>query len=113
VAPTITNRLVLMGTVAVAVVGAIDAGAGGSWDLVALFAFVMLLQLGVLVRLSSRRPEVRVRADLLRWLRDRAERGGEPVDNLVDRAISAYRADLLGPEPQLTPEASRSEPRGR
>ena len=96
VLPTLTNRMVLIATAAVALVGAIDAAAGGSWDLVVLFGLVIVFQVGLQARLSARRLDLRVRADLVRWLRDRSEQSGEPVDHVADRAISAYRADLLG-----------------
>lgn len=94
--PTVTNRTVLVLTVAVALIGAVDAAVGRNWDLLTVFALLGLLQLVLLLRLSARRPAVPLRADLVRWLRDRAEAEGESTDRIVDRAVSAYRADLLG-----------------
>jgi hypothetical protein len=96
VLPTVTNRTVLVVTVAVAVIGAVDAAVGRNWDLLTVFVLLGLLQLVLLLRLSARRPAVPLRADLVRWLRDRAEAEGESPDRIVDRAVSAYRAGLLG-----------------
>lgn len=83
-------------TVAVALIGALDAAIGRSWDLVAVLGLVALLQLLLLARLSSRRPTVPIRADLLSWAQDRANLEGDRPDLIVDRALAAYRAALLG-----------------
>jgi hypothetical protein len=98
VLPTVTNRTVLVLTVAVAAIGVVDAAVGRNWDLLTVFALVGLLQLVLLLRLSGRRPAVPLRADLVHWLRDRAEAEGESPDRVLDRAVSAYRAGLLGEE---------------
>ncbi len=94
--PSVTNRAVLVLTVAVAVVGAIDAAVSVDWDLFVVFVLIGLLQLVLLLRLSGRRPSVSVRADLVRWLRDRAASEGESTERIVDRAVSAYRDGLVG-----------------
>jgi hypothetical protein len=96
VLPTPTNRAVLWLTAAVAGVGVVDASVGQNWDLVAVFALIGVLQLVLLARLSGRRRSVPLRSDLVRWLRDRASAEGESAELLADRAVSAYRADLLG-----------------
>jgi transposase len=57
---------------------------------------VAVLQLLLVMRTNGRRPSVPIRADLVRWLRDRAAAEGEPAELIADRAVSAYRADLLG-----------------
>jgi hypothetical protein len=94
--PTPTNRAVLALTAAVAGVGVVDASAGRNWDLVAVFALIGVLQLVLLMRLSGRRRAVPLRADLVRWLRDRAAVEGESAELIADRAVSAYRSDLVG-----------------
>lgn len=96
VLPTVTNRTVLILTVAVAAIGVVDAAVGRNWDLLTVFALVGLLQLVLLLRLSGRRPAVPLRADLVRWVRDRADTEGESPERVLDRAVSAYRAGLLG-----------------
>ena len=94
--PSVTNRAVLALTVAVAVVGAVDAAVSIDWDLFVVFVLIGLLQLVLLLRLSGRRPALSVRADLVRWLRDRAASEGESTERIVDRAVSAYRDGLVG-----------------
>lgn len=95
--PTPSNRTVLWLTAAVALVGVLDASVGRNWDLVAVFALIAVLQVLLLLRLSSsRRRDVPLRADLVRWLRDRAAAEGESAELIADRAVSAYRADLVG-----------------
>lgn len=93
-----TNRAVLLVTLLVAAVGALDAAIGRVWDLFTVFVLVGLLQLVLLLRISGRRPTVPVRADLVRWLRDRAEAEGESAERIIDRAVSSYRAGLVGDE---------------
>lgn len=94
--PTPTNRAVLVLTAAVALVGVVDAAVGRNWDLLAVFALIAVLQGVLLLRLSGRRRSVPLRADLARWLRDRAAAEGESAELIADRAVSAYRADLVG-----------------
>jgi len=96
VVPTPTNRAVLVLTAAVALVGVIDAAVGRNWDLLAVFALIAVLQGVRLLRLGGRRRSVPLRADLVRWLRDRAAAEGESAELIADRAVSAYRADLVG-----------------
>ena len=83
-------------TVAISVVGAVDAGIGGNWDLAVVFVLIAVLQLLLLLRLARRRPAVPLRADLVRWLLDRASSEGESAQVIADRAVGAYRDDLLG-----------------
>lgn len=95
--PTVTNRGALLVTVAVALVGIVDAAIGHSYDLLAVFTIVAVLQFMLIIRMSSRRPDVPIRADLVRWFRDRAALEGENTEAMIDRALAAYRDDLVGP----------------
>ena len=88
------SRFALLMIAAVAAVGAIDAAIASTWDLVVLFAVISIAALGIVVHGLSRRRAVAVRADLARWLAVRASDGGERVDDVVDRAIAAYRAGI-------------------
>lgn len=106
--PTVTNRAVLLLTLVVAVVGAVDAAVGGVWDLFTVFSLVGVLQLVLLLRLSGRRPAVPVRADLVRWLRDRAAAEGETPERIIDRALGAYRAGMVGGSPDADATAERA-----
>ena len=111
VLPTVTNRTVLVVTVAVAAIGVVDAAVGRNWDLLTVFALVGLLQLLLLLRLSGRRPAVPLRADLVRWVRDRADAEGESPERVLDRAVGAYRAGLLGHGSDDVGQGAGSAPR--
>lgn len=95
--PTDLNKLILAASVVVSAVGAVDALIGGTYDLVVVFVLAAVLQLGLLVRLQSRRPAVPLRADLVAWLGDRAAEQGEPIGVIADRCVAACRADLDRP----------------
>jgi hypothetical protein len=105
-APTTLNRVVLLMSSLVLSVGVIDGIVSREWDFLAVFAMALALQLLLLARLSGRRPAVPIRRDLVVWLRDQAALGGEPIDTVADRAISAYRAgfaDAQQPTDRSTP----------
>ena len=91
-APTTLNRAVLLMTSLVLAVGVIDGIISREWDFLAVFAMALALQLLLLARLGGRRPAVPIRRDLVGWLRDQAALGGEPMESVADRAISAYQA---------------------
>ena len=93
--PTATTKLLVFSSVVVALVGAIDAGIGGEWDLFVLFVALLVIAAALSFRLESRRPVIPVRRDLVAWLRDRASISGEPLQTVTDRAISTY-ADRYG-----------------
>lgn len=78
---------------AVAAAGIIETSRTGQVGLLALFCAIALL-IGALVvslRLSS---PVMVRSDLAQWLDATAALTAESTGDLVNRAISAYRASL-------------------
>ncbi len=79
---------------AVTVVGIVDGIVSGDADVVALFALALLGWAVIFVRISWHRPTVPIRADLVRWLEERAIDGGESIDAVADRAIAAYRRGL-------------------
>ncbi len=91
-APTTLNRVVLLMTSLVLAVGMIDGIVSREWDFLAVFTMALALQLLLLARLGGRRPAVPIRRDLVGWMRNQAALGGEPVESVADRAISAYRA---------------------
>lgn len=105
-APTTLHRAVLLMSSLVLAVGVIDGIVSREWDFLAVFAMALALQLLLLARLSGRRPAVPIRRDLVGWLRDQAALGGEPMEAVADRAISAYRAgfaDVEQPTDRSTP----------
>lgn len=105
-APTTLNRAVLVMTSVVLTVGVIDGIVSREWDFLAVFALALALQLLLLARLSGRRPAVPIRRDLVTWLRNQAALGGEPMDSVADRAISAYRAGFTDLDEPSNPGVS-------
>jgi hypothetical protein len=101
-APTSLNRNVLMMTSLVLAVGVVDSVLSREWDLLAVFAAALALQLLLLARLSGRRPAVPLRRDLVVWLRDEAALTGEPMERVADRAIGAYRAGFSDLDAAMT-----------
>ena len=97
-APTTLHRAVLLMSSIVLAVGVIDGIVSREWDFLAVFAIALALQLLLLARLTGRRPAVPIRRDLVVWMRDQAALGGEPMDAVADRAISAYRSGFTDPE---------------
>ncbi len=88
--PTGTVRLFVVSNVVVLVIGSIDAGISGEWDLFVLFVIGLVLSLALLARVESRRPAIPIRRDLVVWLRDRASVSGEPLTTVTDRAIATF-----------------------
>jgi len=95
-APTTLNRVVLLMSALVLTVGVVDAIVSCEWDLLSVFALALALQLSLLARLSGRRPAVPIRRDLVAWLRAQAALGGESMEAVADRAVSAHRAGFSG-----------------
>lgn len=97
--PMVQVVLTVVGTV-----GLVDALAGATWDLAVLFAAVTVLSVLLVVRAWARSNQVAVRGDLASWLATRAAVGGESVDSVADRALSAYRAGVTAdPSPPAGP----------
>ncbi len=102
---TVTVGLLLSALVA-SVIGTLDAAISDEPDLVAVLAFIALLQLVLLIRLAAARRPLAVRADLWSWVHDRAVRTGDRPEQVADRAVAAYRARL---EPARTGRAELAE----
>lgn len=88
--PTAMTRLLVVSGIVVALVGAVDAAIGREWDLFVLFMAALVIATALGFRLESRRPAIPIRRDLVAWLRDRSSISGEPLSNVVDRAIATY-----------------------
>ena len=71
-------------------VGSIDSMVGDHWDLLVLFALVLLVGIVVLVLSFGPRRQVSLRADLFSTLQARSLRTGEPLDQLLDRSVATY-----------------------
>lgn len=88
--PTGTVRFLVIAGIVVMIVGLVDAGIGGQWDLFALFAIGLGIGVALLTRVGSRRLAIPVRRDLVAWLRDRASISGQPLTTVTDRAIATF-----------------------
>jgi hypothetical protein len=104
--PDIRTIVIPILLVLVGGVGLVDSAAGAQRDSAVLFALVALFG-GILCIRTGRRRRVTLRSDLARWVTLRANVGGEPVSRVVDRAVSAYRAQLVG-DPGSTAGEERS-----
>ena len=93
---SLSSRVIVTATCAVAAVGAVDAARGRNGDLFVVFLIVTILQLVLLIRLQTGRREVTLRADLAAWVDDRAALTGEPAEQVVDQCVADQRAALRG-----------------
>jgi len=78
-----------------AAVAAFDAVRGGHWDQFAMLVVIAALAVVALILYLRRRPGVRPRSDLMAWLADQAALTDDSPDAIADRALAAYRAELL------------------
>lgn len=88
-----TRVLVSLGLV-ISGVGALDAFISREWDLLAVFALSIVVQLTIWLRQRASRTPVTLRPDLAQWLDHRAHRTGEPLDDILDRAVAWHRHEL-------------------
>jgi hypothetical protein len=91
---SVSSRVIVIATMAVAAIGAVDAVRGRNGDLIVVFLIVAALQLVLLVRLQFGRRPIPLRPDLVAWLDERASITGEAPERIADRCISEYRAAL-------------------
>jgi hypothetical protein len=96
VTPTLFHRALVLSVLVASAVGLADAIAGRVWDHTVLHAAVLAVGLVLLGRTAIGRRLVPLRADLHRWLNRYAADGGEEVEQVLDRALSAYRDGLSG-----------------
>jgi hypothetical protein len=77
----------------IALAGSIAAGMNGEPGFVVLFVVIGVV---VAVRLlpTRRRRPLAVRADLAAWLDEVSATSGEPIEVILDRSVSAYRAGM-------------------
>ena len=85
-------RTLLGVSILVAVVAAIDAARGAHWD-----QFALLCALGALslIALVGAGRSVRPRPDLMNWVEQQAAVTDDDPSRIVDRALAAYRAQML------------------
>lgn len=80
-------------TIGVALSGAVIAMRTDVRGLAALFGFLAAVAVLGLRPERGRRP-VRLRPDLVRWLEQVSALTAEPVEDVLDRSVSAYRASV-------------------
>jgi len=85
-------RMLLGVSTLIAVVAAIDAALGAHWD-----QFALLCVLGVLslIALVGAGRSVRLRPDLMNWVEQQSAVTDDDPNRVVDRALAAYRAQML------------------
>lgn len=88
-----TRVLISVGLV-VSGVGAFDAFLSREWDFLAVFGLSIIIQLIIWLRQRANRIPVTLRPDLAHWLDHRAQRTGEPFDDILDRAVAWHRHEL-------------------
>ena len=96
----LSTRVVLSAGLIVTGVGALDAFISREWDLFVVFCLSISLQLLLWLRFRANRLPATLRPDLARWLERQAERTGEPVDDVLDRAVAWYRSGLFVDRPR-------------
>lgn len=88
-----TRLLQSIGLVVIAV-GAADAFISREWDLLMVFLLSAFVQLIVWLQHRGNRLPATVRPDLAHWLEQRSQESGEPLDDLLDRAVAWYKHGL-------------------
>jgi hypothetical protein len=101
------NVLLLALAALATTVATIDAVTGRDWDLTALLAAAVALQVAAIAGVLGRRRSIELRPDLASWLREQAAATGEPAERVADRALAAYRAGLTGDSPAAGPREGR------
>lgn len=91
----VSARIVLTVSLVICGVGMLDAAEAREWDLFSIFVLTSLAQVALLLRQFARRTPVSLRSDLARWAQSRAQITGEPVDDVVDRAVAFHRDGLF------------------
>ena len=87
----ISTKLLLSISLIVTGVGAADAFISAEWDLLSVFALTGLLQLSIWLQQRANRLPMTLRPDLAHWLERRSQESGEPVDDILDRAVTWYQ----------------------
>ena len=92
------KRLLLITATIIAGAGLLDGalGDGFDWDDAVMFGAIVALQLAVLLG-SRGRVAVTLRPDLASWVDRRSARTGEPVNEILDRAVSWLQHGLYEP----------------
>jgi len=85
-------RILFGVSILVAVVAAVDAARGAHWDQFALLCVLAALSLTALIGTGR---TVQPRPDLMNWVEQQAAVTDDDPNRVVDRALAAYRAQML------------------
>ncbi len=88
-------KIVLMISVLVSAMAAVDAARGEHWDQFFLLVVLVVLQTGAWALARTFDTAVRLRRDLRSWVVEHAALTDDTPDAVVDRAMAAYRAEFL------------------
>jgi hypothetical protein len=91
--PNIRAQATALLAIGVALSGAIIAVRADVGSLAVLFGILAAMALAGL-RPERRRRSVGLRPDLMRWLEQVSAVTSEPVEDVLDRSVGAYRASL-------------------
>lgn len=94
------NRLI-GAAILLAVIGAFDAVRGDHWDQFAILIAVALLLWAALAVSPRRSQVVAPRPDLMDWLDEFAALTDDEPDRVADRALAAYRSQMVPGAPDL------------
>lgn len=88
-------RALLGMSVVLALIAGFDAFRGDHWDQFTMLVILAALSLAA-IAFEARRPvSVRVRPDLFVWVQEHAARTDDDPQRVLDRALAAYRAEML------------------
>ena len=93
--------MLLVGAMVFTAVGTLDALVSREWDFLVIFGVVTVFLAAFWIRQRAHRVSVALRPDLAHWIEARAERSGEPFEDVLDRAVAAYKDGIV------TDDASR------
>ncbi len=91
-------RFFLLLAAACTAAGIADAAVSRQWDLLAIFVATASLLMAMWLRQRAHRISVTLRPDLAHWIEHRAESAGEPFDDVLDRAVAAFKHGVVADE---------------
>ncbi len=92
------SRALWLAAIVCGSVGILDAAISREWDLMAIFAVTTVLLVALWARQRVHRTPVTLRPDLAHWVAHRAAGSGEPFDDVLDRAVAAYKHGIVADE---------------
>lgn len=88
-------RMLLCASLVIVLVAGVDAVRGDHWDQVVMLSVLALLIGSALGLWLRARCSIRLRPDLFAWVQAHAAHTDDEPRRVVDRALAAYRAEML------------------